>query len=148
MIAIMKVRLLLAVLISLSIFSCKKKGCTDPAAVNYSEEAQKDDESCTYNGHVVFWFNSVTATNLVNASIPSVDFYIDGVSEGSVSMTQFSSSAPVCSGPDGFTATVDLGSSTSVSKTYSIKESGTSTIIQSGTISISNTPCKWVELTY
>ena len=28
--------------------SCKKKGCTDPMATNYSEEAKKDDETCAY----------------------------------------------------------------------------------------------------
>jgi hypothetical protein len=28
--------------------SCKKKGCTDPNADNFSAEAKKDDESCTY----------------------------------------------------------------------------------------------------
>lgn len=28
--------------------SCKKKGCTDPNATNYSESAKKDDGSCTY----------------------------------------------------------------------------------------------------
>lgn len=31
-----------------SLTACKKKGCTDPAALNYSSEAEKDDESCTY----------------------------------------------------------------------------------------------------
>lgn len=29
--------------------SCKKKGCTDSTAINYSEEAKKDDGSCSYN---------------------------------------------------------------------------------------------------
>lgn len=29
--------------------SCKKKGCTDETANNYSEEAKKDDGSCTYD---------------------------------------------------------------------------------------------------
>lgn len=28
--------------------SCKEPGCTDPLAVNYSEEANKDDGSCSY----------------------------------------------------------------------------------------------------
>jgi hypothetical protein len=28
--------------------SCKKKGCTDPTAINYSEEAKKDDGSCSF----------------------------------------------------------------------------------------------------
>ncbi|GAA0874045.1 hypothetical protein GCM10009118_04530 [Wandonia haliotis] len=28
--------------------SCKKEGCTDPNANNYSEDAKKDDGSCTY----------------------------------------------------------------------------------------------------
>lgn len=28
---------------------CKKKGCTDPSALNYSESAKKDDGSCTYS---------------------------------------------------------------------------------------------------
>ena len=31
-----------------SLNSCKKKGCMDPDATNYNEEAKKDDESCTY----------------------------------------------------------------------------------------------------
>lgn len=28
--------------------SCKKKGCIDENAINYSEEAKKDDGSCEY----------------------------------------------------------------------------------------------------
>jgi hypothetical protein len=39
---------LLIVLTGLSFSSCKKKGCTDPLADNYSEEAKKDDGTCTF----------------------------------------------------------------------------------------------------
>lgn len=33
--------------LSLNATSCKKKGCTDPAATNYDAKAKKDDGSCT-----------------------------------------------------------------------------------------------------
>jgi hypothetical protein len=44
----MKNLLLLAVIATVGLVSCKKKGCTDPQATNYSSEAQKDDETCTF----------------------------------------------------------------------------------------------------
>jgi hypothetical protein len=31
------------------VMSCKKEGCTDPLAINYSEQAQKDDGTCSYD---------------------------------------------------------------------------------------------------
>ena len=45
----MKKTLLLLAVASLAVAtSCKKKGCTDQTALNYSEEAKKDDGSCIY----------------------------------------------------------------------------------------------------
>lgn len=44
----MKNLLLLAAIATIGLASCKKKGCTDPQAVNFSSEAEKDDESCNY----------------------------------------------------------------------------------------------------
>lgn len=35
-------------ILSLTIASCKKEGCMDPVATNYSEKAKKDDGSCVY----------------------------------------------------------------------------------------------------
>ncbi len=41
--------LLILLAMTMVTFSCKKKGCTDTTAVNYSSEAQKDDGSCIYS---------------------------------------------------------------------------------------------------
>jgi hypothetical protein len=39
----------IAVVAALTATACKKKGCTDPTATNYSESAKKDDGSCKYD---------------------------------------------------------------------------------------------------
>ena len=44
----MKKSLLLLSLGVITLASCKKEGCTDPDALNYNEEAKKDDGTCTY----------------------------------------------------------------------------------------------------
>lgn len=44
----MKHFILLTALLSVGLISCKKKGCIDPTAVNYSSEAKKDDGTCNY----------------------------------------------------------------------------------------------------
>lgn len=33
---------------TLTLMACKKEGCTDPDALNYNDEAKKDDGTCTY----------------------------------------------------------------------------------------------------
>ncbi len=49
-----KLILFLALTVSVtSIQSCKKKGCTDPVAINFDEKAEKDDGSCTYPPEIV-----------------------------------------------------------------------------------------------
>lgn len=40
--------MVLAASLALTTVSCNKKGCTDPTATNYSEDAKKEDGSCTY----------------------------------------------------------------------------------------------------
>jgi hypothetical protein len=44
-----KLLFLLAIPMAFSVTSCKKEGCTDPIASNYSDAAKKDDASCTYS---------------------------------------------------------------------------------------------------
>lgn len=48
----MKKGFLFALLSTVVLVSCKKEGCTDPTALNYDENAKKDNGSCTYNNPV------------------------------------------------------------------------------------------------
>ncbi len=49
MIKKVNVIMILAAMVALGAVSCKKKGCTDPTALNYSESAEKEDNSCEYD---------------------------------------------------------------------------------------------------
>jgi len=56
----------------ISITSCKKKGCTDPTAYNFSSEAKKDDGSCSYKAPYTipstYDFTDASGNNTVNYS--------------------------------------------------------------------------------
>lgn len=43
--------LFLGLFVGATTISCKKEGCTDPSAVNYDPEADKDDGSCVYDNN-------------------------------------------------------------------------------------------------
>lgn len=45
---IRKVYILVAIIFGASFTSCRKEGCTDPAAMNYDPKAKKEDGSCIY----------------------------------------------------------------------------------------------------
>ncbi len=64
--------------LSLGMVSCKKEGCTDPTAENYSEEAKKDDGSCTFADPVVPGVETVTLTGFItsNTTLTADKFYV------------------------------------------------------------------------
>lgn len=45
----MKIIIPIILLSATALIGCRKKGCTDPAAINYDAEAKKDDNGCQYN---------------------------------------------------------------------------------------------------
>lgn len=63
--------------LSLVIMGCKKPGCDDELALNYSKEANSNDGSCIYEGTAVFYFNDSTSIHLQNNSITELSFYVD-----------------------------------------------------------------------
>lgn len=54
----MKKLLLFVAIACVGLASCKKKGCTDPQAVNYASDAEKDDETCNYIPTIAITGNS------------------------------------------------------------------------------------------
>ena len=59
---------------SIAFVSCKKKGCTDPLASNYSTEAEKDDGTCTFDPVVTY-------------TIPSSFTFVDDAGNSTVSFS-------------------------------------------------------------
>jgi hypothetical protein len=95
--------ILLALLLSVAaVFttSCKKKGCTNPEAINYSEEAEKDDGSCSYGGGMVFFYDEATAAQLVQDGAITMTYYVDGKEIGSSDAALYWTGPPDC-GQDG-----------------------------------------------
>ena len=76
--------------------SCQKKGCTDPEAINYSEEAEKDDGSCSYEGAMVFYYDEATAAALVRDGAITMTYYVDGKEIGSSDADIYWTGAPEC----------------------------------------------------
>lgn len=79
--------LFIAIIASVGFTSCKKKGCTDATAVNYSESAKKDDGSCAYKP-------IITLNGSSSVTINVGDTYNDA---GATAKNKDGSSVPVTS---------------------------------------------------
>lgn len=118
----MKIVKLLAIpaVLLMSFTSCKKEGCTDSDADNYSAEAKKEDNSCTYSSNRVMWYGEDAANFLVNDGATSLTFYVDGEIVGSSAADVFFTSAPDCGTNGSITVTADLGNVKSLSYSYEV----------------------------
>lgn len=97
--------------------SCAKRGCTDPEAINYSEEAEKDDGSCSYEGAMVFYYDEATADQLLSDGAITMTYFVDGKEIGSADAAIYWTGPPDC-GQDGSVGVVKEWSNDRT-KTYS-----------------------------
>ena len=115
-----KLLFLFAIPVVLSVTSCKKAGCRDSEAVNYSSSAKKEDQSCTYKGEIVFWNDQTISQDMINFGITSLTYYVDGQVVGSSASSIYWTSSPSCGQNGSITITKDLGSAKNKSYNYSV----------------------------
>lgn len=126
---------LLMLFVAASLFTaCKKKGCTDVNAANYSAEAEKDDESCTYEAYATFWYKQAASIAWDQSGVTTVEVFVGNVSAGSLPVGTYGGpTTPTC-GVNNNTiyAVKNLNSSTTSTFTWEIKDQS-GTVLDSGT---------------
>jgi hypothetical protein len=132
----------------LVLFACKKKGCTDATADNYSADNEKNDKSCLFSAPVVFYMDTTTAHKLNANGFASVVVSMDGNQSGSFYTSKASVHIPGCSDTIGYRMRVGMGSESIQSGvTYVIKTPSDSTI-GAGTIDLDASSCKIIPVVY
>lgn len=115
---------LLFISIALITDSCDKKirGCTDPDSINYDELAEKDDNSCEYEGYAVVWYGKETSAGLTADGATALTFYLNGDVVGSSAATVYWASEPECGENGTISITEDLGRNKEKTYTLSVKD--------------------------
>ncbi len=80
----------------LLLVSCKREGCTDSQAINYSEKAKKNDGSCQYESTIAFWFDESVSDFYQSFDITEFRFFVEDQLVGSADINDFLISAPTC----------------------------------------------------
>ncbi len=127
---------------------CGKKGCTDRDASNYSASAKRDNETCRYEGSVVFWVSQSSAQQMLNDNIQSLVVYLDGDVVGTISNTgQTFTAAPACGEANAITVTQDLFSAKTKALTYRVLDDQ-SVKRWAGVVTLNGNQCEQFELVY
>ena len=126
--------------------SCsKEQGCTDSDAVNFNSLAEEDDNSCQYEGRIVFWYNQSCADGLIGDGATSLTYSVDGQTVGSSASNVYWTGAPDCGQDASVTVTKDLGNVKTQSYSYSVVDQ-TGFEYWTGTINFNANTCTSLEL--
>jgi len=125
--------------------SCRRSGCTDPDSINYDDKAKTNDNSCEYEGEVLFWYGQAATDRNIANGITSLTFYLDGQVIGSSAANVYWSSSPDCGASGSISATKKLGFSKEKSYKYEVKDQD-GDIIWSGNVTLTGNECLLIEL--
>jgi|TARA_R110000737_G_scaffold344050_2_gene370789 hypothetical protein len=107
---------------SVVLISCKKLGCTDINAMNYEKIAQKNDESCTYEGSIGIWFDSLKSIEYSNAGIQTLTYFINGINKGTILSSFYGNASTVtCDSQITFVVDFNLGKASTQSHKLIVK---------------------------
>lgn len=128
----------------ISITACKKLGCDDETALNYSKKANTNDGSCIYEGTAVFYFKDSASIHLNDAGITELKFYVDSNWIGTKLSANYSIGDPDCG-----QAVTFIKSMTEPEKSYYYHvhdQNGTD--VWNGTLNVVGGECVPMELFY
>jgi hypothetical protein len=91
--------------------SCKKAGCTDLKADNYSSKAKTNDGSCLYSEKLIIW-QDLDAAQSWNGVASVLKIYVDGTYLGSFAASEYFTSTPDCSSSGNLNKIIDFGTAT------------------------------------
>jgi hypothetical protein len=99
---------------ALFVSSCRKAGCIDMDATNYSASAKKSDGSCTYAESLIFWQDQASAQSWSGIAT-NLYYYVDGQLVGSSAANVYFTGTPSCSQNGLTSALIDMGKNKSKS---------------------------------
>ncbi len=131
---------------ALTLTSCKKEGCTDSAATNYSSSSKTDDGTCSYTATTTFWYGESTSLDLVADGATKLTVYVDYEKVGETDANIYWTGAPECGASGAITVTTTL-IDPNETHVYSVEDQD-GIEYWKGTIDLSANTCLNTELVY
>lgn len=94
------------------LYSCKPEGCTDPIAVNYNADAEKDNGSCSYEANLAIWLDETTADlyESEDDDLYLFDIFLEGEKIGEHPLFRTKELFPDCGDTSCFNHTISMNS--------------------------------------